>query len=81
MNERSDLLAWWVVYMALAAVVFFGFHRGIGIALAANAVISILVAMAAGSVGKRQTIVLMMGFLLGPLGALAGLIAAPTASR
>jgi hypothetical protein len=53
------------------------YSGGFGIALLLNALISLAVGMVARSIGKREDLVIGLGLLLGPLGALAGLVVSP----
>lgn len=67
----------WLLYIVASGVVFLMFSQLLGLALILNAVIALAVGLTARSMGKREAPVVLLGLLLGPIGALAGLIAAP----
>lgn len=66
-----------MIYMLIGMWVWSEYSSLIGIALLVNAVLSSVVGIVARSMGKKEWNVIVLGLILGPVGALAGMIAAP----
>ncbi len=74
--EKQECAGWVVMYLAVACWVFFTTSQLFGVALLGNAVLAIGIGMIARNMGKQETPAILLGLIAGPLGALAGLIAA-----
>lgn len=72
---------WLVIYALVAGAAYFMGAAFYSVLLVANALVSVLVGMIARSIGKSDAPAVLLGLLLGPLGALAGMIAAPQRQR
>lgn len=66
-----------IFYLVASGMVLLMHSQVLGVALILNGAIALGVGMAARSMGKRETATVILGLLLGPIGALAGLIATP----
>jgi len=76
MKTGNDVLPWAGLYLLAAALVFWFGSQFWGIALFLNAVIALVIGMIARGMGKQEGPAVLLGLLLGPLGALAGMMAA-----
>lgn len=77
MPVEDSTIALTLIYLVASCLVYEQFSKLVGIALFVNAVLALVIGMVARSMGKREGAVVILGLLIGPLGGLAGLIAAP----
>lgn len=72
----NDCMPWVVIYLLAACLAFGLYSKTIGILLFSNAAVALVVGMITRGMGKQDAPVVLLGLLLGPLGGLAGMIAA-----
>ena len=73
----NECVPWVILYLVASCVIYAGYSQWFGIALLANAAVALVIGIIARSMGKDDTPVVLLGLAVGPIGALAGMIAGP----
>jgi hypothetical protein len=77
----NECMPWVVIYLVAACLVFSIGSQIWGILLFANAALALVIGLITRGMGKQDAPAVLLGLLLGPLGALAGMIAARPAQK
>lgn len=72
----NECMPWVVIYLLASCVVFGVYSKAWGILLLVNAAVALVIGLVTRCMGKNDKPVVLLGLLLGPLGGLAGMIAA-----
>lgn len=76
MPVANECMPWVILYLVVSCIVFAFASKALAIALFANAAVALVIGIITRSMGKQDTPAVLLGLILGPLGALAGMIAA-----
>lgn len=75
MPVANECVPWVVVYLLVSCGIFV-FSHFFGIALFANAAVTLVIGIVARGMGKDDKPAVLLGLFVGPLGALAGMVSA-----